>query len=294
MCAPTSTPSPNTEDMARARIRALEAQSVRHSVVHDGQAMCWRRFGQGRPLVLIHGGHGSWMHWIHNIEALAGQAQVWLPELPGYGDSDAPAGKDLAAVLDPLVAGMEALFGAREAVDVVGFSFGALVAAHLASRWPGVRRLALLAPAGHRGARRPRGELRSWRAAAGARDTASLADIMRHNLAVQMLHAAAAVDALAVRIHTDSCLRTRFRSKEISRGGGLADVLDTLSGPLLLAWGEHDVTVEPGPVAAALTAGHPERRTVIVPDAGHWLQYEQPHLVNRLLIDWLGDALLET
>lgn len=287
------TPTPTTESMAHEHIRALDVRSGREITVCDGHVMSWRRFGTGRPLVLIHGGHGSWMHWIHNVEALAGHAQVWVPELLGYGDSDAPAGKELAAVLDPLVAGMEALFGAAEAVDVVGFSFGGLVAAHLAARWPRVRRLALLAPAGHGSPRRPRGELRSWRAAADTRDMVMLAEVMRHNLQVQMLHDEAVVDALSIRIHTDSCLRTRFRSKEISRAGGLERLLDKFPGPVLLAWGEHDVTGVPEDLAACFANGRPSRRAVIVPDAGHWLQYEQSHFVNRLLIDWLGDASLE-
>lgn len=290
MLAPTAT----TDEKACAWLRAVDARATRRVVVRDGRAMVWRCWGQGRPLVLVHGGHGSWMHWIHNVDALAGHAQVWVPELPGYGDSEAPVGKDLAAVLDPLAVGMGVLFGEGPAVDVVGFSFGGLVAAHLASRWSGVRRLALLAPAGHGGARRPRGELRSWRHAAREGDAATLADIMRHNLRVQMLHDEAAVDALALRIHIDACLRTRFRSKEISRAGGLAHALDAYPGPVMLVWGEHDVTVEPTTMADRLAAGRLNCRTAIVPDAGHWLQYEQPHLVNRLLIDWLGDALLET
>lgn len=289
MLAPTVT----TDEKARAWLRAVDARATRRVVVRDGRAMVWRCWGQGRPLVLVHGGHGSWMHWIHNVDALAEHAQVWVPELPGYGDSEAPVGKDLAAVLDPLAVGMDVLFGEGPAVDVAGFSFGGLVAAHLTARWSGVRRLALLAPAGHDGPRRPRGELRSWRHAARECDVAMLADIMRHNLRLQMLHDEAVVDALALRIHADACLRTRFRSKEISRAGGLANVLDTFPGPVMLAWGEHDVTVEPDSMADRLAAGRPNCRTAIVPDAGHWLQYEQPHLVNRLLIDWLGDTSLE-
>ena len=25
-------------------------------------------WGEGRPLVLLHGGTGSWMHWVRNVE----------------------------------------------------------------------------------------------------------------------------------------------------------------------------------------------------------------------------------
>jgi pimeloyl-ACP methyl ester carboxylesterase len=45
--------------------------------------------GAGRPLVLVHGGHGSWLHWVRNIEALSAKRTLWIPDLPGYGDSSA-------------------------------------------------------------------------------------------------------------------------------------------------------------------------------------------------------------
>ena len=51
----------------------------------DG-TMVWRRWGPTHPtsansLVLLHGGSGSWRHWIRNIEALAVDRAVWASEL---------------------------------------------------------------------------------------------------------------------------------------------------------------------------------------------------------------------
>jgi len=266
----------------------IEHLAELHRVTVDDVTVCWRRFGRGAPLVLIHGGHGSWMHWVRNVEALAQHASVWVPELPGYGDSAVPSGAGMAGVLGPLLASLDVLVGAGGEVDVVGFSFGGLVAATMATRRAGVRSLALLGPAGHGGVRRPRGELQSWRRAAATGDSAGVADVMRHNLGVHMLHDASGIDELAVKVHTDSCLRTRFRSKDISRAGGLADALGRYPGPMLLAWGEHDVTAEPHEVAAMLARGRGNCETHVVPDAGHWVQFERAAYVNRLLVDWLA------
>jgi pimeloyl-ACP methyl ester carboxylesterase len=272
---------------ARALIARLSAQARTERVAWPGGQVCWRGFGTGTPVVLVHGGHGSWLHWVRNIEALAMQHTVWVVDLPGFGDSDAP-GEGMEALLAPTLSTLDALVGPDTPIDLVGFSFGGLVAAHMAARRPQVRRLALLGTGGHQGARRPKGELTNWKPAWHAGDAVAVERAMRHNLAMHMLSGAAAeIDALAVRVHTDACVRTRFRSKDISRSGGLLDVLTNYGGPTLLAWGEHDVTADPVVIAPALAAALPGARTALVAGAGHWVQYERADEVNTLLRAWL-------
>ena len=278
---PVSTPS------------ALDSLAQRHAVDSHGGRVVWRVFGQGRPLVLLHGGHGSWRHWARNIEALAAQRLVCVPDLPGYGESDATAESTLPLLLQRLAGSLDTLLGGGTPIDLAGFSFGGLVAAHLAAQRGGVDRLALLGPGGHGGPRRPRAGLVNWRAAAQSGDTAALQQAMRHNLLAHMLHAESSVDALALQIHTDACLRTRFRSKPISRAGGLQAVLPQGARSLLLAWGEHDVTADPVLLAPALAACHPHCRTAIVPNAGHWVQYEAAPAIHTLLGHWLAAPTLD-
>ena len=286
----------DSDEQARVLIARLEAQGQRDDVGFEGgRSVAWRRFGNDHgspPLVLLHGGHGSWLHWVRNIEPLACRIAVCVPDLPGYGDSDEPAAPTLESLVDATVATLDALVGADTPVDLAGFSFGGLVAAHLAARRGNVRRLALFGPGGHGGRRRPRAALRSWREADQRGDDAALADTMRHNLAAHMLHDPAAIDTLALRIHTDACRRTRFHSKRISRAGGLADALDRRRAglPLLLAWGQHDVTADPPAVLPGLLDDHPGREGCIVPGAGHWVQYERAEDVDRLLLDGAGAA----
>lgn len=271
-------------------IDTLSAQARTERVAWAGGQVCWRGFGSGSPVVLVHGGHGSWLHWVRNIEALAAQHTVWVPDLPGFGDSDAPEGEGLVALLDPTLFTLDTLIGPGTPLQLVGFSFGGLVAAQLAARRPQVRRLALLGTGGHQGTRRPKGELVNWKPAWRAGDAAAMEQAMRHNLAMHMLSGAAdGIDPLALRVHTEACVRTRFRSKEISRAGGLAGALAVYAGPTLLAWGEHDVTAEPERIAPALAAPLPEARTRVVAGAGHWVQYERADAINPLLLDWLRD-----
>jgi pimeloyl-ACP methyl ester carboxylesterase len=272
---------------AAAFIARLDAAGQHHVVAFDGCRVAWRRFGNGPPLVLLHGGHGRWLHWARNIDALALRHSVWVPDLPGYGDSDDPAAPTLDALVDATRGTLDMLIGRDTPIALAGFSFGGLAAAHLAARRPQVRQLALFGAAGHGSKRRPRGELRPWRNALQSGDTAALTATMRHNLAVHMLHDDADIDALAVRIHTDACLRTRFRSKGISLAGGLAAALEKHRAPLLIAFGEHDVTAEPLAVIQRLSEGRADCRTHIAAGAGHWVQYERAEEIDALLLEWL-------
>ena len=38
--------------------------------------VAYRVFGDGAPLVLMHGGAGSWLHWVLNVDALATRFRV--------------------------------------------------------------------------------------------------------------------------------------------------------------------------------------------------------------------------
>ncbi|MCX2861749.1 alpha/beta fold hydrolase [Paucibacter sp. PLA-PC-4] len=284
----------NANDTAigtEALIGTLEASAQRHQVPFEGGHVAWRCFGTGPALVLLHGGHGSWLHWARNIPALAARHTVWVPDLPGFGASSRPSATSLEGLVEAIVMTLDALIGGRAPVMLVGFSFGGLVAAAAAARRGAVSKLALLGPAGHGGVRRPRGELRSWREAAERRDDAALDDVMRHNLTMHMLHEPA--DALAVRIHRQSCLATRFRSKAISRAAGLNGWLAHCAGPLLLVWGEHDVTAVPAQAGCAVVeACAPQRscQVQVIAGAGHWVQYERAETVNSLLLAWLADS----
>lgn len=268
-------------------IGALEAEATKHIVNAGGCRMVWRSFGAGKPIVLVHGGHGSWLHWVRNIGTLAQGFEVWVPDLPGYGDSDVPAAPELSSIVDSTVSAINELLGAETTVSMAGFSFGGLVAANVSAVRGGVDRLALLGAAGHGSARRPRGELLAWRAAQAANDMHAVRSAMRHNLAVHLLHDPERIDSLAVEVHTSACVQTRFRSKEISRGAVLAAALNLQVADVLAVWGEHDVTADPKRVIGALFEGRDGRAGCVIEGAGHWVQYERADETNRLMIEWL-------
>ncbi|PZQ63195.1 MAG: alpha/beta hydrolase, partial [Variovorax paradoxus] len=197
----------DADPLARAQIARIDGLATVFYREHAGTRVRWRRFGPETaptpPVVLLHGGHGSWMHWMRNIEALSARHTLWLPDLPGYHQSATPPapqpGED---ALEPLLAALQGtldqLVGHGTPIVLGGFSFGGLVAARLAVRRGHIDRLALVGTGGHATLRRLTVEMLNWRAAP---DRAAERAALRHNLMALMLHDEAALDALAFEIH---------------------------------------------------------------------------------------------
>jgi pimeloyl-ACP methyl ester carboxylesterase len=265
-------------------IERLDRIAIRHLIEQDGRVTCWREFGAGAPLVLLHGGHGTWMHWIRNIDVLSVSHRVLVPDLPGYGDSDAlPPDSGFAGLVDAVLGSLDKLPGTGAGFDLAGFSFGGVVAGCVALRHKGVRRLALLGAVGHGLRRRQAGTMLNWQ---DALDEETMLAHLRHNLGVLMLHGA--IDPLALEVHRHSCVRTRFQSKKTSLSPVLTEALGALAIPTLMLWGEHDPTGDLAEVGPMWQGARAERAYDILHAAGHWVQYEAAGDVNRRLLDWFA------
>ena len=78
-------------------IAALDRAGTRRTTSNGTGDVVWRIWGTGDPLVLLHGGTGSWMHWVRNIEALSqdfmllgypGLRRVRNPDAAAIGRAD--------------------------------------------------------------------------------------------------------------------------------------------------------------------------------------------------------------
>lgn len=269
--------------------RVLRRSEVRDTNV-NGCLIRWRILGEGKPLVLLHGGHGSWLHWILNVEALAQEHRVYVPDMPGFNDStDLPdsAVPGLEGLSDALQEGLAVLLEPIQELNLAGFSFGGLVAAHLVTQLSAVSRLVLLGPAGHGLQRRQTEALVDWRKQP---DASSRRLALRQNLGSFMLHSQASISPLALDIHEQSCVHTRFKSKAISRAGNLPELLQQIDVPMLMLWGQHDVTAYPDQVAETLQQSRANRDWCLISDAGHWVQFERAQEVNELMLSWLRES----
>lgn len=274
-----------------ADVLTLQAGAQRQQTpCGDGQVV-WHRWGEGPPLLLLHGGSGSWTHWVRNIAALAQSGHsVWVPDLPGFGDSSPPPdGHDADVMPHWLEQGLATLLGDTP-VDLIGFSFGGMVASLLAAAHPTrVRRLLLLGAPGLGIPREPPLDLRMW---SHLPEGAPREAVMRHNLLALMLRHPASVNALVLQLQAHNLKREhrRMKRRQLSQTDVLCHTLPRLACPLWGLWGEHDAlfTGRHAQVAKTLSLAPRFQGLHWVPDAGHWVQFEAHQAVNRWLLDWLA------
>ena len=109
-------------------VEGVAAEARRIETPCGAGAMVWRVWGGGPPLVLLHGGYGSWTHWIRNVLPLARRFTVIAPDLPGLGESATPPEPHTAEGLARIiVAGLATLLPAGVRFHLTGFSFGGVL-----------------------------------------------------------------------------------------------------------------------------------------------------------------------
>ena len=271
-------------------VQRLAAQAKRHTTPCGDGDIVWHVWGEARPdarpLVLLHGGSGSWTHWVRNIDALvAAGHQLWVPDLPGFGDSAAPAsGGDADALVAPLHDGLRALLGSAPC-DLVGFSFGGMTAGLLLAAHPGLAQRLVLVGAPAMGVVPHRQfELKAWR---HLTDLDEQLAIHRYNLAALMLHDPRRIDGLALQTHVANVVRDRMPRRRLAHTDILARALPQVACPVHAIYGEHDALYKSWihQLEAAFAAAAPDFRGMhLVPNAGHWVQFEQPEAFDAALL----------
>jgi len=272
-------------------IAALERTGTRRITQNGAGDVVWRVWGTGAPLVLLHGGTGSWMHWIRNIEELARDFMVLVPDIPGSGESGTPPAPVSAdGIGATLASGVAELIGPHTGFAVAGFSMGGLIAGYLVRHAPARAECLVLVGATGTGAPRgPMEPLRSWRRLG---TDAEKAATHRHNLGILMIHDPGKIDALAVHIQKTNAERSRVRGKHVSHTGALADCVPGFPGRLAGIWGEFDATAVPylAERGERLRLFQPQASFDVIPGAGHWVQYEAADRFNRRLIELVNGA----
>lgn len=248
----------------------------------DGFACVWHVFGTGPALTLIHGGSGSWLHWVPVIEELAQDYRVLVPDMPGFGNARDRQAETIDQIVDAVIQDLRKLLPADGNTRLAAFSFGGIIGTQMTARETAlISHLTLIGSAGFGG---PRGPLPAMQRL----ETLSPQGLQagaRSNLIALMLSREAMATEEAVRAHLFNCVPKPFRSRSISRSSILDEVLPTLRCPVHLTWGEQDATIK-GHLDTRLEHVRsllPTAQASTVPDAGHWIMQEAPKATIELL-----------
>ncbi len=276
----------------------VQAGGLRFRVMVDGAV-------DGEAVLLLHGFPEGAESWSRQIAALAKAGALAIaPDLRGYGMSEAP--EEVAAYrIEELVedvAGIARAFG-RERVHVAGHDWGALVAWHFAAAHPEMTQTLTALSVGH--------------PAALARATLEDPDQEERSRYVDLF----LMEGKAERVLAEDDFR-RLRAmfdrphpgvvprgavehfvRSISRPGRLTAALNyyranleatrrwaamsmdvRISAPSTLVWGDLDSGL--GRAQAEASAAHVAGRfdLEVLAGAGHWLQFERPADVARVLV----------
>ncbi|MGA9494074.1 MAG: alpha/beta fold hydrolase [Mycobacterium sp.] len=260
--------------------------------------------GDGPAVVMLHGGGpgaSGVSNYSRNIDALATHFRVIVPDMPGYGRSAKGVDQsDPFGYLADMIRGLLDELG-LDTAHLVGNSYGGAAALRLALDTPQrVGKLVLMGPGGigtTRGA--PTAGLKSLLSYYGgdgpSRD--KLEAFIRNYLVYEGAcvpsslvdtRYTASIDPEVVadpplrRPSGPTALRTLWRM-DLTRDKRLKH----LQTPTLVLWGRDDKVNRPSG-GRMLVSRMPNADLVMRSRTGHWMQWEQADLFNRIAVDFLS------
>jgi pimeloyl-ACP methyl ester carboxylesterase len=271
------------EDAAR-QLQQIEAASRRAETPCGPGRMVWHLWGDGPPLVLLHGGAGSWRHWARNVVPLSRHRLVLAADLPGLGESELPPdARDFDTVAGIVTDGIDRLIGATSAYELAGFSYGSLVSGQVALRHRHRISRMILTGAGSLGTGRNPTPLEKVRSRTGA----DRLEAHRTNLLRLMIADPAKIDPFALTIQAWNSDHARLSERPPADSAPLRDALAQLSIPLRMIWGEQDATCV-GEVLQqrreSVRRVRPDATIDIIPAAGHWAAFEAAEQWNDIFL----------
>jgi pimeloyl-ACP methyl ester carboxylesterase len=275
-------------------------------IVSNGVKLHYVTQGDGPLLLFLHGFPEFWYSWRHQIPAFANDYRVVAIDLRGYNDSDKP--HDLNSyVMEEFILDIEGVIHGLgyETCVLVGHDWGGAIAWSFATAYPNlVSKLAILNmphPAKFiAGLWQPQQLLRSWYIFAfqipglpefllEQGDYQRIADLFTQTAVNKAAFSPADLEAYKDAAARRGALPAMLSYYRNFWKGGLDREWAPIPCPTLLIWGEGDVALG-SELIEGTEAYAPNFRLEMIANAGHWVQQEQPQLVNQYLREFLAEA----
>jgi pimeloyl-ACP methyl ester carboxylesterase len=246
--------------------------------------------GAGTPLVLLHAFPLDGRMWAPQVEALAGTYQVIVPDLRGFGAARDQAVEE--AGMDLLADDLVRLLDDRGLDRVVlgGLSLGGYVAlAFLRRHADRVSGLVLLDTKASADGDQARADRLKMAERVLAEGNDFVPEVMLPKLLGQTSreHRPEVVEKVTALIREQTPEAIAGAQRGMAARAATTDVLATIKVPTLVVTGEEDVVTGPE-IGRDLAAGIPGARFLLVEEAGHLVNLEQPEIVNEALLDFLA------
>jgi 3-oxoadipate enol-lactonase len=245
-------------------------------------------YGDGPPLVLFHSLLSDRASFDRVIPKLAESFRVVVPELPGFGRSEAEDG-GLAAVADRMADAVRDCAGGEETI-VLGNGYGGFVALQMAIDHPKIASKLVLADCGAAFSEPGRQAFRNMAAASKARGLSAITDVaMRRLFAADFQEN----NPELMRDRREAFLRIDTgvfqEACEALAGLDLRPRLSQVTVPVLVVVGEHDEATPP-PMSHELAAALPNARLIVLPGCAHVPQLQSPELFLDAIEAFLREA----
>jgi len=238
--------------------------------------------GSGPPIVFLHGVGSNRQTWRAQIEAFSATHTAVAIDARGYGDSwTRPGTVSMARFAADTAAVIQAVGGGR--AHVCGLSMGGIVALHLWRDHPEVVLSLVLADSW------------AWHPAAAAGQDARLAAIDANDMAslarirMPAVYGPGAAPPLVQRgVDTFASLdKSVYRAATAELWGvDMRGVAGSVTVPTLVLVGEHD-SIAPPHLSRELAGLIPGAQLVVIPDAGHLPNEENPAAFNQAVRSFL-------
>ncbi len=253
---------------------------------YDGCQLHYEEYGQGAPLLLVHGLGSSTLDWEEQTSVLAAHYRVIAIDLRGHGRSDKPVehysiagfAEDVAALIEHLK---------LEPVHLVGISMGGMIGFQLGVERPELLRSLTIVNSG------PEVKAKSLNDCVQIAKRWSLSRLLSLETIAKglgkLLFPKPEQVELRLKIERRwprNDKRAYLSSLDAIIGWGVRDRLSNISCPVLVISGDRDYTS----VASkeAYVAQLSDARLVVIADSRHATPMDQPALFNAQLLSFLG------
>jgi len=254
----------------------------------------YHEFGDGEPVILIHGsgpGVSAWSNWRLALPYLGESLHAFAYDQIGFGYSELPSQHmyTLERWTNHLLAFMDAV--GIEQAHLIGNSMGASVALAAAVTHP--ERVARLVLMGPMGVRFPitEGLDAVWGYTPSVANMKRLIDIFAYNRALVTDELAEQRYRASIRPGVQEAFSSMFPPPRQSGVDGLAayeERLSEIQAPTLIIHGREDRVI-PLSTSEKLLQVIPNAQLHVFGHCGHWTQLEHAATFNRLVRDFLTD-----